>query len=84
MVSEFRLASDRHMNLLAYNREYWTLPFLRGWFFGCLIGAVDFPALIKGFFKGLLSSQTRLRDFIEQVVCSTVVFSSFFNLILQL
>ncbi|KAJ4771169.1 Protein FAR1-RELATED SEQUENCE 11 [Rhynchospora pubera] len=67
MVSEFRLASDRHVNLLAYNRENWTLPFLRGCFFGCLIGGVDFPALIKGFFKGLLSSQTRLRDFVEQV-----------------
>lgn len=82
MVNEFRLVSDRHVNLLTYNREYWTLPFLRGWFFGCLIGAVDFPALIKGFFKGLLSSQTRLRDFVEQVVYLNCCFSFFVNLIL--
>ncbi|KAJ3692983.1 hypothetical protein LUZ60_012078 [Juncus effusus] len=68
MVSEFRLATDRHVNMLVYNRDYWALPFLRGWFLGGLIEeSRDFEASITSFFKGFLESQIRLRDFVEQV-----------------
>ncbi|XP_020099387.1 protein FAR1-RELATED SEQUENCE 11-like [Ananas comosus] len=66
MVSEFGLSSDRHITLLTYNRENWALPFLRGWFFGGL-NATGFSTSIKSFFRGFLNSQTRLRDFVEQV-----------------
>ncbi|XP_072969163.1 protein FAR1-RELATED SEQUENCE 11-like isoform X1 [Typha angustifolia] len=70
MVSEYQLVSDRHIAILTYNREYWALPFLRGWFFGGLMNT-DFSASIKTFFKGFLNSQTRLRDFVEQVSITT-------------
>lgn len=66
MINEFGLGSDRHVAILSYHREYWALPFLRGWFFGGLL-TTGFSLSIKAFFKGFLISQTRLKDFVEQV-----------------
>lgn len=66
MVAEFGLASDRHITILFLYRSYWALPFLRGWFLGGL--TTSSSVSIKLFFKGFLSTQTRLKDFVEQVL----------------
>ncbi|WOL11244.1 protein FAR1-RELATED SEQUENCE 11-like [Canna indica] len=65
MVTEFGLNSDRHITLLFGHRSYWAVPFLRSWFFGGLLSTGDLS--IKSFFKGFVNSQTRLKDFVEQV-----------------
>ncbi|PKA64213.1 Protein FAR1-like sequence 11 [Apostasia shenzhenica] len=66
MVLDFGLGSDRHIAILSFHREYWALPYLRGCFLGGLMRS-GLPASIKSFFNGSLNSQTRLRDFLEQV-----------------
>jgi len=66
MASEFALAFDRHMTLLYSLRSYWALPYLQGWFLGGLL-TNGHSLSFKSFFKGFLDSQTRLKDFVEQV-----------------
>lgn len=66
MVIEFGLCSDRHIDVLSFHRNYWALPYLRGCFLGGLT-TTGFSGSIKSFFKGFLNSETRLKDFVEQV-----------------
>ncbi|KAL0910136.1 hypothetical protein M5K25_021078 [Dendrobium thyrsiflorum] len=66
MVLDFGLESDRHIAILSFHRECWALPYLRGCFLGGLMRS-GLPTSIKSFFKGPLNSQTRLKDFFEQV-----------------
>ncbi|PKU65558.1 protein FAR1-RELATED SEQUENCE 11 [Dendrobium catenatum] len=66
MIMDFGLGEDKHVSLLYSNRFYWALPYLQGWFFGGLL-TVGHSLSIQSFFKGFLHSQTRLKDFIEQV-----------------
>lgn len=66
MVMEFGLGTNKHASLLYSNRFCWALPYLQGWFFGGLLSVADLLS-IQSFFKGFLHSQTRLKDFIEQV-----------------
>lgn len=65
LVSEFRLSTDRHITLLSVNRSYWAVPLLRSWFFGGLLA--NSVLSVKSIFKGFVNSQTRLKDFVEQV-----------------
>lgn len=69
MVLDFGLDSDRHIAILSFQREYWAFPYLRGCFLGGLMRN-GLPTSIKSFFKGPLNSQTRLKDFLEQVTIS--------------
>ncbi|ONK66565.1 uncharacterized protein A4U43_C06F9570 [Asparagus officinalis] len=66
IVNEFALGFDRHINLLYSLRNCWALPYLQGWFFGGLL-TNGHSISFKSFFKGFLDSQTRLKDFVEQV-----------------
>ncbi|CAL9055427.1 unnamed protein product [Musa banksii] len=65
MVTEYGLNSDRHISLLFVHRSYWAVPYLRSWFFGGLLATGDLS--VKSFFRGFVNSQTRLKDFVEQV-----------------
>lgn len=67
IVKEFALGFDRHATLLYSLRSYWALPYLQGWFFGGLL-TNGHLLLFKSFLKGFLDSQTRLKDFVEQVM----------------
>lgn len=67
IVSEFALGFDRHISLLSSHRSYWALPYLQGWFSGGLL-TNGHSLSFKSFFKGFLDSQTRLKDFVEQVM----------------
>lgn len=66
MVTEFGLSSDRHVALLHSHRSYWALPYLLGWFSGGLLTNGHLLSF-QSFFKGFLDSETRLKDFVEQV-----------------
>lgn len=66
IVNEFALGFDRHITLLYSHRSYWALPCLQGWFSGGLL-TNGHSLSFKSFFKGFLDSQTRLKDFVEQV-----------------
>lgn len=70
MVNEFGLASDRHIAILSLYQSYWALPFLHGWFLGGL--TTSSSVSIKPFFRGFLNAQTRLKDFVEQVLNITL------------
>ncbi|PKA64511.1 Protein FAR1-like sequence 11 [Apostasia shenzhenica] len=66
MVVDFSFGADKHVSLLYSHRFNWALPYLQGWFFGGLLKVCQVLS-IQSFFKGFLNSQTRLKDFIEQV-----------------
>ncbi|XP_072982489.1 protein FAR1-RELATED SEQUENCE 11-like [Typha latifolia] len=66
MIIDFELGSDRHISLLYAHRSYWAPPYLRSWFFGGLL-TTNHSISMKSFFRGFLNSQTRLKDFVEQV-----------------
>lgn len=63
---DFGITMDRHLTLLWYHRNYWALPYLRGYFFGGLL-TTGLPMAIKSFFKGFLTSKIHLKDFVDQV-----------------
>ncbi|KAJ3709082.1 hypothetical protein LUZ61_012787 [Rhynchospora tenuis] len=66
IVLQFGLVLDRHAEFLFLNRFFWGLAYLKNWFFGGLLGG-EHNLKIRGFFRRFLNSQTKLKDFIEQV-----------------
>ncbi|KAM3387199.1 hypothetical protein ACQJBY_010191 [Aegilops geniculata] len=66
MVSCYGLHGNRHIASLFASRKLWALPYLRGHF---LAGLAALPGIskIKDFIQRLLSAQTCLSRFIEQV-----------------
>lgn len=66
IVLQFGLILDRHIEFLFLNRFFWGLAYLKNWFFGGLLGG-EHTLKIREFFRRFLSSQMKLKDFIEQV-----------------
>lgn len=72
MVRCYGLDGNRHIASLFLSRNLWASPYLRGHF---LAGLTALPGLskIKDFIQRLLSAQTCLSRFIEQVTISSHV-----------
>ncbi|KAI3848734.1 hypothetical protein MKW98_012445 [Papaver atlanticum] len=66
MVNRFGLGSNKHIALLFSHRASWALPYLRGHFIAQMTTA-EYSKSIDAFLKGILSAQTCLESFFEQV-----------------
>ncbi|KAI3969493.1 hypothetical protein MKX01_020054 [Papaver californicum] len=66
MVNLFGLGSNKHIALLFSHRASWALPYLRGHFIAQMTTA-EYSKSIDAFLKGILSAQTCLESFFEQV-----------------
>lgn len=67
MVAQFGLASDKHIALLYLDRASWPFSFIRSSFLARTL-TVDFFKSLEVFLKIILSAQTCLKIFFEQVV----------------
>lgn len=66
LVAQFGLASDKHIALLYLYRVSWPFSFIRSSFLARTL-TVDFFQSLEAFLKGILSTQTCLQIFFEQV-----------------
>ncbi|KAI3890092.1 hypothetical protein MKX03_015972 [Papaver bracteatum] len=66
MLTHFGLVSNKHVSLLFSHRTSWALPYIRGYFLAQMT-RTDFSKSIDAFLKGILSAQTSLESFFEQV-----------------
>ncbi|WRX20764.1 FAR1 DNA binding domain - like 10 [Theobroma cacao] len=66
LVARFGLASDKHIALLFSYRTSWLLSYIRGYFLARSMTA-DFSQSLDAFLKRILSGQTCLQSFFEQV-----------------
>ncbi|KGN43451.2 hypothetical protein Csa_020193 [Cucumis sativus] len=66
MVAQFGLASDKHIALLYLDRASWPFSFIRSSFLARTL-TVDFFKSLEVFLKIILSAQTCLKIFFEQV-----------------
>lgn len=65
-VARFGLVSDKHVTLLFSYRAFWLFSYIRGYFLARMM-TVDFSQSVDTFFKKILSEQTCLQVFFEQV-----------------
>ncbi|XVE81267.1 hypothetical protein DITRI_Ditri15bG0049900 [Diplodiscus trichospermus] len=66
LVARFGLASDKHIALLFSYRASWPLSYIRGYFLARSMTA-EFSQSLDAFFKRILTGQTCLQSFFEQV-----------------
>lgn len=66
LISMFGLSSDKHIALLYSVRTSWALSYVRGYFLAQMATS-SYLKSVDTFLKGLLSAQTCLRSFFEQV-----------------
>ncbi|KAF8409724.1 hypothetical protein HHK36_005803 [Tetracentron sinense] len=66
LVNQFGLSSDKHIALLFSYRASWALSYTRGYFLARMM-TTGYSKSLDAFLKGLLSGQTCLRSFFEQV-----------------
>ncbi|XP_038888798.1 putative protein FAR1-RELATED SEQUENCE 10 isoform X2 [Benincasa hispida] len=66
LVAQFGLASDKHIALLYLYRASWSFSFIRGSFLARTL-TDDFFQSLEAFLKRILSAQTCLQIFFEQV-----------------
>lgn len=65
-VARFGLVSDKHVTLLFSYRAFWFFSYTRGYFLARMM-TVEFSQSVDTFFKKILSEQTCLQVFFEQV-----------------
>ena len=66
LVARFGLASDKHIALLFSYRTSWPLSYIRGYFLARSMTA-EFSKSLDAFLRRILSGQTCLQLFFEQV-----------------
>lgn len=66
MLARFGLAADKHVALLFSYRNSWPISFIRGHFLAHVMTA-EYSKSVDTFMKRILSLQTRLQVFFEQV-----------------
>ena len=66
LVARFGLASDKHIALLFSYRTSWPLSYIRGYFLAHSMTA-EFSKSLDAFLRRILSGQTCLQLFFEQV-----------------
>uniref|UniRef100_A0A2P2JEI4 Protein FAR1-RELATED SEQUENCE n=1 Tax=Rhizophora mucronata TaxID=61149 RepID=A0A2P2JEI4_RHIMU len=66
LVSRFGLVSDKHISLLFSSRQCWSLSYIKRYFVACTMTA-EFLQSTDAFLKRILSGQTCLQVFFEQV-----------------
>ncbi|GLT80222.1 hypothetical protein SLA2020_516740 [Shorea laevis] len=69
LISMFGLSSDKHIALLYSVRTSWALSYVRGYFLAQMVTSAYLKS-VDAFLKGLLSAQTCLRSFFEQISAS--------------
>lgn len=72
LISMFGLSSDKHIVLLYSARTSWALSYMRGYFLARM-ATTAYLKSVDAFLKGLLSAQTCLRSFFEQVSASASI-----------
>lgn len=66
MVTRFGLVADKHIALLFSYRASWPMSLIRGYFLARTMTA-EYSKSLDTFLRGILSSQTCLQVFFEQV-----------------
>ncbi|KAK9133967.1 hypothetical protein Scep_013495 [Stephania cephalantha] len=66
MVARFGLSSNKHISLLFSHRASWAQPFIGGYFFARMT-TEEYMKSMDAFLKGILSAQTCMEGFFEQV-----------------
>lgn len=66
LVSHYGLCSDKHIALLFSYRAFWSFPYIRGHFLARTLTA-EYSKLVDTFLKSILSQQSSLQIFFEQV-----------------
>lgn len=66
LVAHYGLCSDKHIVLLFSYREFWSFPYIRGYFLARSLTA-EYSKLVDKFLKSILSLQSCLQIFLEQV-----------------
>lgn len=71
MVDIYGLQGNKHIVSLYALRTYWALPFLRSYFFAGMSNTFQ-SEMINSYIQRLLSAQSMLNDFVEQVATSFI------------
>jgi hypothetical protein len=80
LVSRFGLVSDKHISLLFSYRASWPLSYTRSYFVARMLTA-EFSQSLDSFLKRILSAQTCLQVFFEQVYSADMTMFCFLSLL---